>query len=102
MSETLPTLDREQFAAWLRARKREGVIGYAGTCESCPLALYLTGAFRLNMPWVDESHYGCFRRDGWRPLPAWARRFVDETDTRKAHGSAVTAAEALSILETIP
>lgn len=73
-------LDRDEFRAWLE-RRRTQVIGYACSSEDCPIAKYLNPT---GLRFASITHASIYLKGKRRPLPQWARLFVNRIDLRLA------------------
>ena len=91
-------LTRKGFEAWLRGKNPRDVVGYPGSCRTCPIGRCRT---ETNTTWPRQSAPA-----GWGPWYRWARKFtiaVDETSpsTHDFIHKRITAARALKILGDI-
>ena len=93
-------MNQKRFVAWLSSKVPDEVVGISGTCGQDALASYLQ-AFGLKNARV---HIGFWNPAGVLmeqvPLPLWARRYIEVEENNLRIGTAVTAAQILSIVET--
>ncbi|HLI08571.1 MAG TPA: hypothetical protein VKV40_18560 [Ktedonobacteraceae bacterium] len=91
--------DAAVFEAWLRAKGGQ-MVGNAGSCRACPLALFLdetvggTWCVGALLFWQEGTQ--CFGS-----LPAWARRFmaaVDAVECLDGADCAVSGYQARTLL----
>lgn len=100
---------REAFEAWLRSKPPQTKIAKNWSCHSCPLANWLKEAYNVDSPLIVMGGYYYPVHDvtddileKLKPLPIWARCFIDIVDDRDENCKIVTAADCLNILEKIP
>ena len=107
-----PILFRAKFRAWLAGQPADAEVGRTYVCTDCPLARWLRERFD-HATVAGRAYEACnaYARASWRSLPRWAQDFTWRVDhlypagppTYGAYcGRAVTAAQALDILDSIP
>ena len=94
------------LGAWLCDRPDDGIAGFAGDGNLCPLARLLRFICPHSHPFVGPRRYRDDSTHRTRRLPAWARRFVGYIDDLGYNrtGGAITVADArrLLLLVTAP
>lgn len=93
----------ELFRSWIRGHELSFIIGKSSSNEECPLVRFLraSGAPEAQVD-LAYAHAGLPYSTPRRPLPYWARHFVNKLDESKnGTTQSVTADEALSILNDI-
>lgn len=72
----------ERFGAWLCDHREDELVGEAGRCFSCPLALWLSEIYHC-VYGVDVTTYGpaSLHTWQWKRLPRWAIAFTYHLDT---------------------
>lgn len=95
-------LTRQRLMAWLEARDGM-IVGTVGSYRDCPLANFLREECGATNPAVlpirytlNDRHPGPAR---YRPMPLWARAFVEGVDSGYA-GDPILAREALYALRS--
>lgn len=94
-------LVQHKFAAWLRAKQPDAIVGENRDCHSCPIANFYSetsgGADIVIFDRGDDFRID--RGDGGRPAPRWASQFIDAVDGDQ--DGKITARRALQILDEI-
>lgn len=86
------------FEKWLRSKPASFYVGQAVTLACCPIATYLTET-EGEVAQVHNSSYRVGDCNS-RPLPPWAREFIERVDRRRA-GYQYTARGARRILRNV-
>lgn len=92
-------LDRRKFAAWLKTKRPEEIVGENRDCHACPIAnFYSATSGGCEIVIFERAGYGYFidRGDGGRPAPAWASSFISDIDGDD--NGRITAGRAIEIL----
>ena len=93
-------LTRDNFTAWLRSKPPRARVGKPEHECECPIGTFLAEQGQPAM--IVNENAVTFRERGVPdlPLPSWAAEFTHAVDALGT--TAVTAARALRILESIP
>ena len=86
------TIDLPKFADWIRAKNNPAVVGAAGICDGCPVAVWLreSGWRRATVTHADitlESDGTKYRME----TPRWVQEFIAAVDMLEAPAHGVSA-----------
>lgn len=91
-------LKETQFAAWLKAKRLDEIVGANRDSCGCPIARFYYEASGGSEIVIFQGDWGYVIDRGYskRPLPAWASDFVSEVDSDG--DGRITARRALEAL----
>jgi len=91
-------LEQHKFAAWLRAKPPETIVGENRDCHCCPIAKFYAEICGGEIVIFERLGEGYFIDRGYdaRLAPQWAARFISSVDGDD--NGKITARRALEIL----
>ena len=89
-----------EFRAHLEGMEPDAIAGEASNRRACPIAVYLIARNQSN-PRVDIDGYATTEMGAFRSPPPWAQVFIRKVDGPNCYEHAITAGDALSILDSI-
>jgi hypothetical protein len=99
---------KAEFRAWLKSLKPSDCVGIACRLGDCPLASYLNDHGAAGSAYVRPDRFveeSCWRisddGSGRQTLPPWANEFGIYVDTGFGDGEALSARQALGVLNEV-
>lgn len=94
-------LNRIKFRKWLKSKSPADIVGYANRPKCCPLATFLIENISDSEPLVGMGSYRMNGVNDEQCTPQWAQRFIEGVDSTRAINAAITADDALTVLDQI-